>query len=168
MLLSVRGKHLGRGGAVYRAKMRHLKTGTVLNLSFRPVDKFEMLDFDFRPATFLYQDKEAVYFMDNRSFEQISLPVSLVKEMTPLFKEGEVYKIKYIDEEAIGVQLPLKVKRKVLEAPEAVAGNTATAATKIVKIEGGIEVETPLFIKKGDVIVINTEKRTYVERSGDK
>ena len=164
MLLLVRGKHLGRGGAVYRAKMRHLKSGTVLNLSFRPVDKFEMLDFDFRPATFLYQDKEAVHFMDNRSFEQISLPISLVKEVVSLFKEGEVYKIKYIGDEAIGIQLPLKVKRKVLEAPEAVAGNTATAATKMVKIERGIEIETPLFIKKGDTIVINTEKCAYVSK----
>ncbi len=159
--LEVRSKHLGRGGAIYRIKMRDLKQGTILTKAFRPTEKFEEVESELLSVDFLYADREEGYFMNPRTFEQLSLDLAKIGEGTSLLKEGETYRLRLIDGEPVDLMMPPKVRRRVIEAPEAVRGNTATAATKWVTIEGGAKIETPLFIKDGDVIIVDTRTLTY-------
>jgi elongation factor P len=165
IILSVRAKHLGRGGAVYRTKIKNLKTGTVLEEAFRPTDKFETIDLSLETVSFIYRSADEVFFMHPRTYEQVSLPIKKVGSFAPFLKEGENYRLQFIAGEPVGILPPVKIKRQVIEAPEAVAGNTATAATKKVTIEGGIQIDTPLFIKTGDVIIVRAEDEAYVSKA---
>jgi len=164
VVMQIRSKHMGRGGAIYRVKMRNLKTGTVLNNAFRPTDKFELIETELQSVSFLYSDKQSAYFMNPRTFEQLSLSLKMIGNSVKFLKEGEIYKLEVVNSEPVGLRLPKKIHRQVIEAPEAVAGNTATGATKWVVIEGGVKIETPLFIKVGDTIVIDTGKGSYVSK----
>jgi len=164
MVIQIRSKHMGRGGAIYRIKMRNLKTGTVLNNAFRPTNKFELIETELQPVSFLYNDRQNAYFMNPRTFEQLNLSLKLIDNSVKFLKEGEIYKLEIVDGEPVGLKLPKKIRRQVIEAPEAVAGNTATGATKWVIVEGGIKIETPLFIKVDDIIVIDTGKGNYASK----
>ena len=164
VVLQIRSKHMGRGGAIYRIKMRNLKTGTVLNNAFRPTNKFELIETELQPVSFLYSDQQNAYFMNPRTFDQLSLSLKLIGNSAKFLKEGEIYKLEVVSGELTGLKLPKKIRRQVIEAPEAVAGNTATGATKWIIIEGGVKIETPLFIKTGSTIIINTEKGNYVSK----
>lgn len=168
VVLSVRAKHLGRGGAVYRTKIKNLKTGTVLEEAFRPTDKFEAVDLSLEMMSFMYRAGDEAFFMHPRTYEQISLPVKKIGSFAPFLKEGENYRLQFIAGEPVGILPPAKIKRQVIDAPEAVAGNTATAATKKVTIEGGLQIDTPLFIKTGDVIIIRIEDKSYVSKAQEK
>lgn len=165
VVLSVRAKHLGRGGAIYRVRMKNLKSGVILEKAFRPTDKFEPVDLSLGVMTFMYRGGDEAFFMDPRTYDQVSLPVANLGSFADFLKEGEEYRLQFIDDQPVGMLLPAKIKRKVIEAPEAVAGNTATAATKRVVVEGNVEIETPLFVKTGDVIIISTETRSYISRA---
>jgi len=164
MATQIRSKHMGRGGAIYRVRMRNLKTGTILNNAFRPTDKFELIETEWQSASFLYRDRQNAYFMDLSGFTPLSLSLKIIGDSVKFLKEGEIYKLEVVNGEPAGLRLPKKISRQVIEAPEAVAGNTVTEATKWVVIEGGIKIETPLFIETGDIIIINVDKGTYVSR----
>ncbi len=161
IVLEVRSKHLGRGGAIYRVKMRDLKQGTILTKAYRPTEKFEEVESEILPVNFLYADGEEAYFINPRTFEQVSLALDRIGEGAPLLKESENYRLRLVDGEPVDLMMPPKARRRVIEAPEAVRGNTATAATKWVTVEGGVKIETPLFIKENDVIIIDTRTLTY-------
>ena len=164
VMIQIRSKHMGRGGAIYRIKMRNLKTGTVLNNAFRPTDKFELIETELQSVSFLYSDKQNAYFMNPRTFDQLSLSLNLIGNSAKFLKEGEIYKLEIVNSEPVDLRLPKKICRQVIESPEAVAGNTATGATKWVVVEGRIKIETPLFVKTGDAIIIDTEKGNYVSK----
>ncbi|KUK84132.1 MAG: Elongation factor P [Microgenomates bacterium 39_6] len=165
VILSIRSKHLGRGGAVYRTRMKGLKTGTVLEEAFRPTDKFDTIDLFLETMSFMYRSGDEAFFMHPRTYEQISLSIKKIGDFSRFLKEGERYRLQFIADEPVGILPPAKVKRRVIQAPEAVAGNTAVSATKRVMVEGNIEVETPLFIKTGDTIIIRTEDGAYVSKA---
>jgi len=165
LILLIRSKHLGRGGAIYRVRIKNLKSGVILEKAFRPTDKFELVDLSLRVMSFMYRGGDEAFFMDTRTYDQVSLPVTVLGDFADFLKEGEEYRLQFIDDQPVGILLPAKIKRKVIEAPEAVAGNTATAATKRVIVEGNVEIETPLFIRPGDVIIISTEARSYISRA---
>jgi len=164
VVMQIRSKHMGRGGAIYRVKMRNLRTGTVLSNAFRPTNKFELIETELQSVSFLYNDRQNAYFINPRTFEQLNLSLKLIGNSVKFLKEGEIYKLEIISGEPVGLKLPKKICRQVVEAPEAVAGNTATGATKWIVVEGGVKIETPLFIKTGDIIVINTGKGSYVSK----
>jgi len=164
VLMKVRSKHLGRGGAIYRVKMRNLKTGTILQKAFRPTDKFEMINLTAETMIFSYADKENAYFLHHRTYEQLDLDLEEVGDFVKYLKEGEKYHINFVDDKPIAFQPPQKITRLVIKAPEAVAGNTVNSAGKIITIEGGARIEAPLFIKKGDKIIIRIEDNTYVSK----
>ncbi|MDD3532121.1 MAG: elongation factor P [Candidatus Shapirobacteria bacterium] len=165
VILSVRAKHLGRGGAIYRTKMKNLKTDATLEEAFRPTDKFETVDLSLETMNFMYRAGDEALFMHPRTYDQISLSLKKIGSFVKFLKEGENYRLQFIADEPVGILPPAKIKRLVIEAPEAIAGNTATAATKKVIIEGGAQIETPLFIKTGDIIIIRTEDEGYVSKA---
>jgi len=156
---------MGRAGAVLRTKLRNLKNGAVMEKTFQGSDKIEEADIVKSKAQFLYRDGENYFFMDNSSYEQFSLPKSVLGDFTNYLIESTEVTVLVYDNTPINIELPVKMDFKVVDAPPAIKGNTADGGSKQVTLETGIKVNTPLFVKQGDVIRINTEKGEYSERA---
>lgn len=149
---------------VMQTKMKNLITGKVVEYSFKPGDRLEEPDLEKRKADFLYKDPTGIHFMDTTTFDQFSIDADVLGEKAMLLKEGTQVDVAYFNGNPITVQLPPKIDLKVTSAPPAIKGDTAGNATKQVELETGLSIATPLFIKEGDVIRINTETVSYVER----
>jgi elongation factor P len=154
----------GRAGAVLRTKLKNLQTGTILEKNFQGSDKVEEAEISKSKAQFLYREKDNYFFMASASYEQFSLPKSVLGNLTNYLIEGTEITILNFNDQPINIELPIKMEFRVVEAPPAIRGNTADGGTKQVTLETGIKVSTPLFIKGGDVIRVNTETGEYVER----
>ena len=155
---------IGRQGAVLRTKLKNLKTGSVSEQTFRDADKLEEPELAKKKAQFLYAENDVYNFMDQESYEQFSLNQETLGDLAHFLIEGCDVELIYFNEEPINIELPIKLKFKVVDAPPSIKGNTADGGTKKVKIETGYELNVPLFIEKGDVILINTQEGTYVSR----
>jgi elongation factor P len=155
----------GRAGAVLRTKLRNLKNGAVLEKTFQGSDKIEEAEMTKSKAQFLYRDGKEYFFMDTANFDQFSLPESVLGEFTNYLLEGTEVTILVYGITPINIELPVKMEFKVVEAPPAIKGNTADGGSKQVTLETGIKVNTPLFIRQGDIIRINTETGEYTERA---
>ncbi len=154
----------GKGSAINRAKLKSLKTGNTQEFTFKSNESIEELDVLAREMEFLYVDGTDVVFMDPRTYEQVTVAGHLLEgKMGFLIPELTMYVV-FLDDKAIGVRFPLKVKLKVVEAGDAVAGNTVVAAKKQVELETGLQVMVPLFIKEGETLVIDTSNGEYVSR----
>jgi len=155
---------MGRAGAVLRTKLKNLKTGAIVNKTFQGSEKVDWAEIDEQTAQFLYQEDKLFYFMNSQTFEQFSLSEEIIGENRLFLKEGAEIKVFYFENNPINIQLPIKIELKVIEAPPAIKGNTVDGGSKQVILETGAKVTTPLFIKTGDILRINTETGTYVER----
>lgn len=155
----------GKGSAIMRAKMRNVKTGNVLEFTFKAAETVELLNIDKREMQYLYHDAREVAFMDPRTYEQATVPASLLDEQLGFLIPDMIVWVSWWGEEAIGVILPVQVKLKVVEAEMATGGNTVVAAKKAVKVETGIEIMVPLFVKEGDYILVDTATGEYVSRA---
>lgn len=155
---------ISRAGAVLRTKLRNLKTGAILDKTFQGSDKIEDAEISKTKAQYLYRESDNYFFMDNSSFEQFSLPKSVLGELTKYLIENTEATILNFNGQPINIELPIKMEFRVVEAPPNLRGNTADGGTKQVTLETGIKVNTPLFVKEGDILRINTETGEYVER----
>jgi elongation factor P len=149
---------------VMRTKLRNLLNGRVLEQTFKPGDKVEEADMSRTRANFLYMD-EACHFMNQESFEQFDFQKSVLEDKVGYLKDGLEVQILSFNGNPISLELPKKVALKVIEAPPGVKGDTAGNVTKQVKLETGITVNAPLFIKEGEEIIVNTDTGQYVERA---
>lgn len=157
--------HKGRGSATVTVKIRDLISNNVMTATFKPGDKLEQVDLNRRSADYLYQKKDMAYFMDNQTYEQISISKEKIKEQLNFLKEGASVTLVEFDGNPIEIDLPPKVELKVAETEPGVRGNTADgAAFKHAVLESGFTTEVPLFVKQNDIIRINTETGEYVER----
>lgn len=154
----------GRGSAFTRTKLKSLKTGSVIEFTFKSGEKIEEASVQTQEFQYLYQQGKNYFFMNPRSYEQVSLSQDLLENLKNFLKEGDVYKIIMLEEQPVNLIPPKKVRLKVIEAEQAVKGNTVMAATKPVKVETGYVVQAPLFVKVGDTIIINTKTGQYTER----
>lgn len=150
---------------VIQTKMRNLITGKVMEYSFKFGEKVEGGDVLKKKAQFLYTDSEGAHFMDPESFENIFLPNSLIQDQKHFLKEGNDTIIISFEERPIGLDLPVKIELKVVETAPGVKGDTVTGASKPAKLETGLTVNVPLFIKEGDTIRVDTRSSEYVERA---
>jgi len=155
----------GKGGAVMRTKLKNFKTGKILEKTFRSGDKFEAIEIEYQSAFYLYSDRKSAVFQLKDSKERISFPLEKIKELIQFLKEESEVSIIFLDEKPININIPTKIELKVVEAPPAIKGNTVSGATKTVTLETGIKINTPIFIKEGDIIIINTETISYVARA---
>lgn len=154
----------GKGSAFAKVKMRDMRTGANVEFNFKSHDNVEELDVQSKEMQFLYKSGDEIIFMDPNSYEQVPVPVKLLEgQVEMLSSEIKVYVI-FHEDKALGVSLPPKVKLKVAKAEEAVAGDRQTAGKKAVIMETGLVVQAPLFIKKGDVLSIDTSTGDYVSR----
>ena len=155
----------GKGPAFVRVKLKSLKSGSVLRETIKTNESVEEADVFDRDAQYLYSDGNNYCFMDAESYEQFVVPVSGLEERGSYMKEGDTYGVVLWETTPIDIAIPLKTVLEVTEAEEGVRGDTVTGATKSVRTETGLEVKVPIFIKRGDKILVNTESGEYVERA---
>lgn len=151
----------GRAGAVLRTKLKNLKTGAIINKTFQGSEKVEALEIDNRKAQFLYAENNLYYFMDSTNFEQFELSQEVIADYIDFLKEGSEVDVFYFKNQPVNIILPIKLPFKVIESPPGIKGNTADGGSKQVTIETGAKINTPLFIKTGDIILVNIETKEY-------
>ena len=155
----------GKGSAVMRLRLKNVKSGFTQEFTFKSNESLEEIEVTSSEMQFLYQDDSEAVFMDPRTYEQVSVANSLMEESKGLLMpESNVY-VQMYDDQAIGVSLPPKVTLKVTYAEDATGGNTVGQAKKEAELETGLKVMVPVFVKTGDMIVIDTETRSYVSRA---
>ena len=149
---------------VMQTKLRSVKTGKVIEYSFKPGETVEEADIVRKKASFLYAQDEQYYFMDAESYDQFFVNANELGEQRGFLKEGQEVEVLYFEDKPITVSLPKKIELKVVEAGMAVRGDTSGNVTKEVTLETGALIRVPLFVKEGDTIRINTDTGEYTER----
>ena len=155
----------GRAGAVLRTKLQNLLNGSVLEKTFQGSEKVYEADIAKSQAQYLYKEGSEFFFMDSVSYDQFSLSQEVLGSATNYLKEGTNVTVLNYNGNPINVEIPVKVTLRVVEAPPGIKGNTASAGDKLVTLETGMKVTTPLFVDEGDEIIVNTERGEYVSRA---
>jgi len=155
----------GKGAAFVRTKIKNIKTGSVVEKTFRPTEKMSKAFIDRKDMQYLYTDGELFHFMDNETFEQIAVNSSDVGDALKFVKENEMVKILSYNGEIFGIEPPLFVELEITETEPGFKGDTATGATKPATVETGASVNVPLFVNQGDVIKIDTRTGEYLSRA---
>jgi elongation factor P len=146
--------------------MRNLLTRAVFDKTFKASDKFKEPDLQTLPATYLYSDADASYFLDQENFETIALSGETVGDALDFLIEGALLQIDKYNGNPIGLQLPAQVELVVTSTEPGVRGDTASGGvTKPAKLETGLEIRVPFFIKEGEKIKVTTESREYAGRA---
>ena len=153
----------GKGAAFVRTKMKNVIDGKVLERTWNPTEKLQEATIETRNMTYSYNDGELYYFMD-QDFNLIPLNYDQVEDALKYVKDNDTVTVKFYKGKAFSVECENFVEMEVIEAEPSVAGNTATNATKQVKIETGIYIQVPMFVNEGDVIRIDTRTGDYMER----
>ncbi|HSW90290.1 MAG TPA: elongation factor P [Patescibacteria group bacterium] len=154
----------GKGSAFMRSKLKSLKTGNVIEFTFKSIETVEEADVSTMELQYLYQDGEDFVFMNPRTFEQTIVPGTVMADYTNyLLPEQNMY-IVFYNNDPIGVRFPNKVTLKVEYAEDSSAGGRINAPKKKVRVETGYEVDVPLFIKEGDSVIIDTTSGLYVSK----
>ncbi len=150
---------------VNAVKMKNLLTGRVVEHSFHVSDKAEEAEIIKKDIKFLYGNKGQLWFCEiDDASKRFTLEADMIGDASKFMKGNSIVKARVFDEKIFGVELPAKVDLKITEAADAVRGDTAKSAGKIVKLETGAEILVPMFINQGEVVRINTESGEYVER----
>ncbi|MBN4089507.1 elongation factor P [Mycoplasma enhydrae] len=165
VVLEAQHSKQGRGQANVKVKAKDLRTGSTTIKSFTGGDKVEKAMIDKIAMDYLYNSGEAIVLMDQETFEQTEVPLASIEWELNFLKEGMKVVVRKYEAEVLDIELPANVSLLVTEAPDAVRGNTAQAAQKKVTVETGYVLETPLFIKEGEMISISTETGKYVGRA---
>lgn len=165
IILDTQHRTPGNLRAFVQATIRNIKTGKSSLVRFASTEPLEVVPLNRRKLEYSYQDGGAFSFIDPESFETITLQEDLVGDMKNYFVEGAICEVLFNDEVPVQIELPPSVNLKVLESPEGVRGDTASNVQKPAKLESGITVQVPLFIKEGELIKIDTRTGQYMGRS---
>jgi len=155
---------MGRGGAVLKLKMRKLIDGSVLEKTIQGNDSLELADLEHKDVQYLYGDDNGYSFMDQESYETITLDKNKIGEKGQYLKEGLEVEAMYFNGKPVSIELPIKLPMKVTQAPPSIKGDTAQGGTKQITLETGLTVNAPLFIKEGETVIVDTRTGSYVER----
>ncbi len=156
----------GKGSAFVRTKLKNIRTGKVLENTFKDGEAIDIVEVEKKKMQYLYKDSHGYAFMDNVSYEQVTMSEDLVGDKAAFLKEGLEVVVVTHEGMPLNLELPKKIVFKVVEAAPGVKGDTASGnVTKEVTLENGTKIRTPLFIKEDDEVVINSETGYYVERA---
>jgi elongation factor P len=155
----------GKGGAFMRTKLRNIVTGSLVERTFRPEQKFEQLRTESRPMTYLYDEPDQVIFMDAESYEQLAMPKSSLEGRFDLMTVNMQVEVVYVDGKPFDVELPTFVDLQVADTAAGVRGDTVSGGSKEAVLETGATVQVPLFIEPGNTVRIDTRTREYVTRA---
>ncbi len=154
----------GKGAAFVRTKLKNIKSGGVVEKTFRPTEKCPQARIDRADMQYLYSDGDLFHFMDVESYEQIALNSEAIGDTLKFVKENEMVKICSHNGNVFAVEPPLFVELKITETEPGFKGDTATGATKPAVVETGATVYVPLFVEQEDVIKIDTRTGEYLSR----
>lgn len=154
----------GKGAAFVRTKLRNLKSGAVVEKTFRPSEKMPPAHIERKDMQYLYNDGEMFHFMDVESYEQIALNKEQLGDTLKFVKENEMVKILSHNNVVFGIEPPLFVELEITHTEPGLKGDTATGATKPATVETGATVYVPLFVETGNKIKIDTRTGDYLSR----
>lgn len=158
---------MGRGKANVRTKLKHIKTGAVLEKVFSPTENFKPPDIEKKKMQYLYEDSGNFSFMDSETFEQIAIPSDALGDTRYYLIENDEYAVLFLDNEAISLDLPAAVVLKVVETEPSARGDTVSNVTKPATLETGLVVKVPPFVKEGDQLKVDTRTGEYLERANN-
>lgn len=154
----------GKGAAFVRTKLKNVKSGGVIEKSFRPTEKFQLAHIDKSEYQYLYSDGEFFFFMNTENFEQIQLDEESVGDSLKFVKENDMCKLCSYQGQVFAIEPPMFAELEITETEPGVKGDTATGATKPATVETGATVYVPLFVNLGDKIKIDTRTGEYLSR----
>ncbi|MDC0514010.1 elongation factor P [Pelagibacteraceae bacterium] len=154
----------GKGGAFNQVELKSITKGTKLNERFRSSETIEKAEIEEKKFNFLYLDDDNCHFMDNQTFEQISIPKSLTDQKYKLLKENLEVSISFMDENPLSVNLPNNVECIIDITDAAIKGQTAASSYKPATLVNGIKINVPPFVESGDKIILDTRTLEYVKK----
>ena len=154
----------GKGGAFVRSKLKNIRTGQVVDETFRAGEKVDVVRVEARNFTYLYNDGNSYVFMDQETFDQIHLSDVQVKDVLDFLLENTNTTIAFHGDDPIEVRIPLHMNMKITDTDPGERGNTAQGGSKPAVLETGVTIQVPLFIQIGDTIRVDTKEKRYIER----
>ena len=154
----------GKGQAFARIKLKNLKTGNVVEKTYKVGEKLELADFEEREMEYIYNDGEFYYFMDTKTYEQVGVPAASLGEKATFLKENTPVIVQFYKGEAISVKLPKSIVLQVVDTEPGFKGDTVSNVTKPATLETGAVIQVPMFINPGDMVRVNPETGEYIER----
>ena len=155
----------GKGGAFNQVELKSILRGTKLNERFRSSENVEKAEVDEKKFNFLYSDDKNSYFMDNVSFDQISMLNSIIGDKVKLLKENLEVVISLLEEKPLSIELPKNINCKVESTDAVVKGQTAASSYKPAKLDNGLTISVPPFIENNDEIIIDSRNLEYVKKN---
>jgi elongation factor P len=155
----------GKGGAYNQVELKNLIDGTKLNERFRSAETVEKVRLEQKDFSFLYEQGEALVFMDTESYEQLELQKEFVGERAAFLQDGMMVTVELYEERPIGISLPDQVTLTISEADPVVKGQTAASSYKPAVLENGIRILVPPFIAAGERVIVDTNELTYLRRA---
>ena len=157
----------GKGGAFVRTKLKNVRTGAVIERTYRADEKLEQAVIDKREMQYLYLDGDSFVFMDTKDYEQMNASRASLGSSAQFLKEGDSVVLQMYNGEMVGVDLPAAVELSVTDTEPGLQGDRVSGARKPAVLETGIQVQVPLFINPGDKIKVDTRTGEYLSRAGD-
>lgn len=154
----------GKGGAFVRTKLKELKTGRVVDITFRAGEKVDDVRVETKRLQYLYNDGASFHFMDTESYEQSEVGADFVGDGAKWLKENDEVQVVYAGGEMIGVEPPMFVELEVTETDPGFKGDTVQGGTKPATLETGAVVQVPMFVETGDTLKIDTRDGSYITR----
>ena len=155
----------GKGGAFVRTKLKNVRSGAVIERTYRADEKLEQAIIDKRDMQFLYRDGADYVFMDTTSYDQMQVPPDALGEAPNYLKEGDAANVQMYNGEIVGVELPAAVELTVTETEPGMQGDRVSGARKPATLQTGHVVQVPLFVNIGDVIKVDTRSGEYLTRA---
>ena len=154
----------GKGGAMMRTKMRHLRKGSIIERTFKSGERFEAVSLEKHKKQFLYAAGTDYHFMDMENYEQVHYPKEQLGPQAAFLTENLEIDAIYLDNEFIGIELPLSVELKIAQTEPGIKGDSVSNMTKPATLENGAVITVPLFVKEGDKVRVDTRTGEYIER----
>jgi elongation factor P len=155
----------GKGGAFVRTKLKNVRSGAVIERTYRADEKLEQAIIDKRDMQFLYRDGADFVFMDTTSYDQMTAAPASLGDAPNYLKEGDEANLQMYNGEIVGVDLPASVELKVAETEPGLQGDRVSGARKAATLQTGLVVQVPLFVNTGDVIKVDTRSGEYLTRA---
>jgi elongation factor P len=155
----------GKGGAFVRTTLKNVRTGAVVDKTFRAAEKVEQARLDKREMQYLYKDGTAFVFMDNESYDQINVEPVVLGDSANYLVEGMSAILQMFGDEIVGTELPASVELTVTETEPGMQGDRVSGARKLATLETGHELQVPLFVNEGDRLKVDTRSGEYITRA---
>jgi elongation factor P len=164
IVLQFQQSQLGRGDTFFRTKLKHMRSGAIIEQKFRDKDRFPRVRIERVPMQYLYSDGDRHFFMDTQTYDQLPINDEQLGDALQYLKENAPIEVLMYEGTPLGVELPTTVDLKVTQTAPGFKGDTAAGGGKPATVETGLTLNVPFFVNQGDVIRVDTRTGTYVER----